>query len=271
MVINIGTAGIPASCKGKSTTDGIRRIKELNLQCLEVEFVRGVNMSNETAKEIGSVASELNVKLSVHAPYYINLNSSDKPKLEASKKRILDTLERAHHMGAEAIAVHAAYYGSDPPEQAYYNVKAACADILEKSEKNGWDDVSFGLETMGKKSQFGSLDELIKLSEETKIIPYIDWAHLFVRNNGTIDYKEVLDRLAALKIKKIHSHFEGVAKNKNNEFIDVHVPISNPPFTPLAKEILKRKIDITIISESPILEHDAIKMKKTFENLGYEF
>ncbi len=272
MIINIGTAGIPASCKGKSTIDGVRRIKELDLQCLEVEFVRGVAMGNETAKDIGATAEEFGIKLSVHAPYYINLNSDDKQKLEASKKRILDSMERAHHMNAEAIAVHASYYGKDTPEKTYGNTKNACIDILEKAEKNGFDDVKLGLETMGKQSQFGSLDELIKLSKEIKIIPYIDWAHIFVRQRGAIDYAEIFDQLERLKLKKIHSHFENVKKNSAGEFVDIHIPIDHSPaFEPLAKEILKRKTDITLISESPLLEKDAIKMKNVFEGLGYKF
>ncbi len=272
MKIFLGPAGIPISSKGKSTKDGIETVSKIGLTAFEVEFVRGVAMSNSTAKEIGAVAKNLGIKLSVHAPYYINLNSEDKTKLAASKKRILDSLERAHHMGAEAIAVHASYYGNDTPEKTYDGTKNACIDILETSEKNGFDDVKLGLETMGKKSQFGSLDELIKLSKEIKIIPYIDWAHIFVRNNGTIDYKEIFDKLEQLKIKRIHSHFENVKKNGDGNFVDVHIPIDNtPPFEPLAKEILKRKIGITLISESPLLEQDALKMKSVFEGLGYNF
>ncbi|MBI3413613.1 MAG: TIM barrel protein [Candidatus Aenigmarchaeota archaeon] len=272
MTVYIGTAGIPISTKRNSTIDGIKRIKELNLQCLEVEFVRGVAMGNETAKLIGKTAADLGIKLSAHAPYYINLNSDDKTKLEASKKRILDSMERAHHMGAEVIAVHASYYGKDTPEKTYSDTRNACADILEKAEKRGFGDVKLGLETMGKQSQFGSLEELIKLSKEIKIIPYIDWAHIFVRQNGVIDYSEILGQLVRLKIKKVHSHFENVKKNNAGEFVDVHIPIDHsPPFEPLAKEIMKRKIDITLISESPLLEKDAIKMKNVLENLGYKF
>ena len=172
-------------------------------------------------------------------------------------------------MDAEAIAVHAAYYGKDSPESSYENIKQACVDIIEHARKNGWDNVKFGLETMGKKSQWGSLDEIIKLSKEIKIIPYIDWAHLFVRNQG-INYKDIFDKLKKLRLKKIHSHFEGVKKNSAGEFVDIHTPISDhPPFKPLAEEILKRKIDITIISESPILEKDSLKMKNIFDGLGY--
>ncbi|MFH0889749.1 MAG: TIM barrel protein [Candidatus Aenigmatarchaeota archaeon] len=271
MAVFLGPAGIPISCKTSSTKDGVKTVASLGLNAMEVEFVRGVVMSNETAKEIGTIASDLGVKLSVHAPYYINLNADDNKKIEASKKRVLDSLERANHMGAEAIAVHASYYGKDTPEKTYEHTKNACLDIIEQSEKSGFDSVKLGLETMGKKSQFGSLDELIALAKEIKIIPYIDWAHLFVRNNGAIDYNEILDKLEKLKLGKIHSHFEGVKKNNVGEFVDVHVPMDKPMFEPLAKEIIRRKIDITIISESPVLERDSIKMKKTLEKLGYRF
>lgn len=272
MKIFIGPAGVPISSKGKSTKDGIETVSKLGLNAFEVEFVRGVVMSNGTAKEIGAIAKSLGIKLSVHAPYYINLNSADKAKLEASKKRVLDSLERGHHMGAEVVAVHASYYGDDTPEKTYEDTKEACVDILEKAAKSGWYGVKLGLETMGKKSQFGSLEELARLSKEIKIIPYIDWAHIFVRNNGTIDYSGIFSQLEKLKIKKIHSHFENVKKNGKGEFVDVHIPIDHhPPFEPLAKEILKRKIDITLISESPLLEKDALKMKGILENLGCKF
>ncbi len=272
MKIFLGPAGIPISGNSRSTKGALEIISELGLNAMEIEFVRGVVMSNDTAKDIGTTAEKFGIALSVHAPYYINLNSEDKSKIEASKKRVLDSLERAHHMGAEVIAVHASYYGNYTPEKTYENTKVACIDILETAKKHGFDDISLGLETMGKRSQFGSLEELIKLSKEIKIIPYIDWAHIFVRRQGRIDYAEIFDQLEKLKIKKIHSHFENVKKNSAGEFVDVHVPIDHSPaFEPLAKEILKRKIDITLISESPLLERDALKMKNILENLGYKF
>ncbi|MEK6909623.1 MAG: endonuclease IV, partial [Candidatus Aenigmatarchaeota archaeon] len=79
----------------------------------------------------------------------------------------------------------------------------------------------------------------------------------------------VFDKLKPLTPDHINSPFEGGDKNKKGEFVDVHVPINgHPPFEPLAKEIIKRKLGITIISESPVLEIDSLKMKKIFEKLG---
>ena len=104
--IFLGPAGIPLSTRGKGSIEGVKRVKDLGLNAMEVEFVQGVKMSVDTAKELGSVAEELGVRLSVHAPYFINLCSSDQEKVRASQKRILVTAERASSMGADAIAIH---------------------------------------------------------------------------------------------------------------------------------------------------------------------
>ena len=146
-------------------------------------------------------------------------------------------------------------------------------EILDKAKQKGIKNVKLGIETMAKMSQFGNLEETIKLCKEIKnVVPYIDWCHLFVRNDGRIDYPEIFDKLEILKLDHIYSHFSNSKLNTiSGKFVDVHVPIkSHPPFEPLAKEILKRKIDITIISESPILEQDSLKMKEIFQKLGYK-
>jgi len=271
MGVFLGPAGLPMAAEGK-TVDGIRKVRELELNAMELEFVRQVYMNEKTAEEIGQVAKENEVRLSVHAPYYINLCSKDAKVIKESKERILKSLLIGEIAGADAVAVHAAYYSGLTPEQAYDKLKENILEILDKMKSKGLKHIKFGLETMGRSSQFGSLDEIIKLCKDVRskrLVPYIDWGHLFVRGKGRIDYREVFDKLKILKLDHINSHFEGVGKNKKGEFVDVHTPInSHPPFEPLAKEILKRKVDVTIISESPILEIDSLKMKKIFEKLG---
>ncbi len=272
-MIRLGPAGICVTARKKTTIGSLKRISELQLSAQEVEYVRGVNMSITTAKEVGKVAKELGIELSVHCPYYINLCSKEEKKIEDSKKRILDSAERADAMGARVIVFHPAYYGKLPENQALDLVKNSCLEIREEIEGNGW-NVSLGLETTGKISAFGTLDEITKISKEVKgVVPYVDWCHLFVRNNGKIDYSEIFDKLEVLKLDHVYSHFSNSKYNVNTKkFVDVHVPIdSHPPFESLAREILKRKIDISIVSESPVLEMDSIRMKKTFEKLGYKF
>lgn len=273
MKIFIGPAGIPTSASGKGSAEGVREVARLGLNAMEIEFVRQVHLSPQAAKEVGEVAKENNVRLSVHAPYYINLCSKDKKIIEASKKRIFDSADRGEILGADAIAIHVAYYSELQPEQAFEKVKSEMLEILDKMKQHGIKNIKLGVETMGRFSQFGSLEEVVNLHKKVKqIIPYIDWGHLFVRGHGKINYAEVFNVLKKIKIGHINSHFESVDKNKKGEFVDVHVPIekNNPPFNLLAKEILKRKIDITLICESPLLEKDALVMKRTFERLGHK-
>ncbi|MBI2543352.1 MAG: TIM barrel protein [Candidatus Aenigmarchaeota archaeon] len=275
MTIYLGPAGLPTSSKGSSTADGVKYVSEIGLNAMEIEFVRFIYLNEKSAEEVKKVAKESNIRLSIHAPYFINLCSKDKKVIEASKERIIKSVFIGEVAGADAVAVHAAYYTGLTPEQAYEKLKENTMDILDKLKSKGVTKTKIGIETTGRKTQFGTLDEIVELCRDVKskqLVPYIDWAHIFVRGNGKISYGEVFDKIAALKLDHINSHFEGVDKNKKGEFVDVHVPIdSSPPFEPLAREILKRKVDITIISESPILEMDSLKMKQIFEKLGYRF
>ncbi len=272
--IYLGPAGIPHSAKKRNTIEGIKTVHELGLNAMEVEFVQGVRMSESAAEEAGQVAKELGVRLSVHAPYFINLCSEEREKVEASKQRILDSADRAERMGADAIAIHIAFYGKMKPEECYQQVKAELGETVDKAREMGIKNVKFGVETMAKETALGTIDEVISLAKEVKgVIPYIDWAHTFARQGGKIDYGEIIDRIVKeLGLHHINSHFESLVF-KNGKYVDEHLPIdaNAPPFEPLAREILKRDISISLICESPELERDALKMKKILEDLGYKF
>jgi deoxyribonuclease-4 len=271
MKIYLGPAGVPIVSKERSTASGIKTISELGLNAMEVEFVRGVKMQEKAAEEVGRIAKELNIKLTVHAPYYINLCSKKKSVVEASKRMILDSADRGERMGAEAVAIHSAYYSGLNPEQAFEKVKTEFEEIHDRMKSAGIKNIKLGCETMGRWSQFGSLEETVELSKELKfLIPFVDWSHLFVRGKGKIDFGDIFDKLKVLKLDHIYSHFQNVQKNKRGEYVDVHVPLDHSPsFEEFAKVLLKRKVNITIISESPILESDSLKMKKILEKLGY--
>jgi len=275
----IGTAGVPISSKERSTSGGIKRVSELGLNAFECEFVRGVKMSKEMAEEVGKLASQLKVKLSVHAPYFVNLCSLEKEKLEASKKRILDTVERAHSMHAYTIVFHPGYYGKLTEREAFQKVKEACEDIMDKMRDQGFDDVELGLETTGKVSQFGTLDEIIEICKEVRGCSIVvDFAHIYARQAGRIDFSYIFDKLSTLRLKHLHSHFSGMEfspvklTGKGNERRHLNLTDgAKPDYKPLVKEVLKRKIDITLICESPNLEGDALFLKSMFEKAGYEF
>lgn len=277
-MIYLGPAGVPMTSEEHTTLGGLKRVAELGLNAMEIEFVRGVTMKNELAKEVGRLAKKLKIMLSVHCPYFINLCSTDKRIIAASKKRIIDSVERSYHMGARVAVFHAGYYGSLSPEAAYGMIKEAELDMLDNLKSMGIDEVALGNETTGKISAFGNLDELIRLGEEVHgCEPVVDFAHLWARAAGKINYSEIFDKLEPLKMKHLHCHFTSMewtpAKVPGTGNERRHLPISfnEPPVEPLVKEILKRKVNITIISESPVLEQDSLVMKKMFEDSGYNF
>jgi deoxyribonuclease-4 len=274
MKIFLGPAGIPTVAEDRTTEGGIKKVSELELNCIEIEFVRNVYLNQKKAEEVGKLAKELNIQLTVHAPYFINLLSDKKSTIEASKKRILESLDRAERMGAKAVVVHAAYYGNLSKEEAFEKMKSVTEEIFDEMKKIGINKTLLAYETMAKKSQFADLDELLKLMKEMKskqLSICVDFAHLYARNNGKIDYPNILEKLK--DFDHVYSHFSNMKYNVNTKkFVDVHVPMnSHPPFEPLAEEILKRKMNITIISESPVLEQDSLKMLQIFKKLDSKF
>ena len=114
-----GTAGIPHSAAKDSTLSGIDCISELKLDCLEIEFVKGIKMGTDTALKIKDAALARQVSLSAHAPYYVNLNAEEEGKRLVSQERILATARIAEKCGARSIVFHGGYYGKSTPEQAF--------------------------------------------------------------------------------------------------------------------------------------------------------
>ncbi len=263
MKIFLGPAGTPA----KSTIEGLSAVRQLGLQAMEVQFSHGIGMGLPLAKQIGQENKKHGVILSIHAPYYINLTSSEKRKIKESKQRILNSCERGHLMGAGNIVFHAAYYGKQGKEEIYRHVKEEILDMIKVIKKKKW-DVQLCPETTGKHTQFGDLDELMRLSGETNCNLCVDFAHIYARNNGKINYKEIFRKLKPFR--QLHCHFSNINFSAKGELNHLNMD-HKPSFEPLARQILRIKKNITIISETPITWKDSLKMKKIFEGLGYKF
>jgi deoxyribonuclease-4 len=260
-MIYLGPGGIPTITEG-DTIQGIKDVKKLGLNAMEIEFVRGVYLKKDKAIEVGKVAKKLGIKLSIHASYYINLCNSS--KIKVSQKRILESCEIGNYLGAKYVVFHPGYYGNLDPEKAYLLIKKSCEELRKIIDRNDW-NVVLGLETTGKKSQFGTLEENLRISEEVKgCVPIIDFAHIFARNGGKINFSNVLEKVK--KFKEIHTHFSGIEFTEKGERYHLTISSKKPNFEELAKELAKRKFnkkrDIIIISESPILEKDSLKMKR---------
>jgi len=254
----------PAGSSGLGNLKGIEHCKELGLQAMEVEFTHGVQMGNSTAFEIGKLAVELGIDLSVHAPYFVNLTSLEKAKIEASKKRILTSCERANHLGAKNVIFHAAFYGKENPEAVYSKVKDEILEMMKYIKEKKW-NVVLCPETTGKQSQFGTVDELMQLHKETGCGLCVDFAHIYARASGKIDYDEVFKKLMLEKasLKHIQAHFSGIEYGPKGE--RKHILTKKEFFRPLLDAIISAKANITIINESPDPLRDCVMMKKMVE------
>lgn len=252
MKILFGPAGL-----GTPASEGLERCKKLGLEAAEVEFTYGVRMTNSAAKQIGESAKKLNIKLSVHAPYYINLSSKEKAKIAASKLRILQSCERAHYLGASPVVFHAGFYQGQSEEETFQKINQAIIDIQKTIKTKGW-DVKLAPETTGKKSQFSGLEDLLRLKKETGCEICVDFAHLKARNNGIIDYDNIMKQLKHLS--HIHAHFSGIEFTEKGE--RRHQLVKEKDAKELLYYLKKYNISATIINESPDTFGDAVKMKR---------
>lgn len=255
--ILFGPAGI-----GSPWLEGLSYISSLGLGAAEIEFVRGVYLSNDKAKEIGKVAKKLGISLSIHAPYYINLVSEDKEKIIASKKRIFDSCERAYYLGVKYVVFHAAYYGKKSKEEVYDLVKEAIVEIQEALDENKF-DVVLCPETTGKGSQFGTIEELVKLVKETGCGICVDFAHIYARNIGKIDYDYVCGLIK--DVKYLTCHFSGIVYGAKGEL--KHKKTEVEKVEELLKYLKKYEINTRIINESPDCVEDVLMMKDMFEKI----
>ncbi|MGQ9723076.1 MAG: TIM barrel protein [Candidatus Jordarchaeum sp.] len=213
-----GTAGIPITTVKRSSINGIKRVRELGLDAMEIEFVYGVKMSENLAQKINIIAKQERVALTAHGPYYINLNSLRKETVQASIDRILKAARITKIAGGKSVTFHAAIYRGAEPESVYNTIKNRLSRIVKILQEEG-NDVIIRPETTGKQSQFGTLTELIKLSQEVEqVLPNVDFAHLNARNNGKINrYQQFEEVLSALEsglgrdvLDNMHIHISGI-------------------------------------------------------------
>ena len=265
MNILLGPAGSPEH----STLEGIATIKRLGLRAMEVQFTHGIHMSNALAKQIGEEQKKQDIALSVHAPYYINLSSTNKRKVRESKQRILRSCELANYMHASPVVFHPGFYGKYSKEETYDAIKNEIDEMLKIIKQKKW-NVKLAPEVMGRVSQFGSFEETISLAKQVKSSLCVDVCHIYARNFGKIDFAHVFSSLRTLKRKHIHFHFSGVEfgpKGERRHLVIDH----NPDFRTFAEALLESKLNATIICESPVTWQDSLKMKKILQRLGHNF
>ena len=269
-----GTGGTPHSAKTASTIDGIRRSAELGLDCMEIEFVQGVKMGEAGARLVAETAVREGVKLSAHAPYFINLNAHEPEKIRASQGRIIQTARIGSICGAESIVFHTAFYLGDPPEQAYNTVKKYLGEVLKQLKREN-NRVWIRPEVMGKVSQFGTLEEIFNLSTELeRVSPCMDFAHWHARTGKFNSYQEftsillqVKERLGKAALDNMHIHVAGIAYGKKGEIKHLNLKESDFQYMELIKALKDYDVKGLMICESPNLEEDALLLQVTYNTL----
>ncbi|PJE81019.1 endonuclease IV [Candidatus Pacearchaeota archaeon CG10_big_fil_rev_8_21_14_0_10_32_42] len=248
--IKFGPAGIG------SVKDAIKNLEEyhkLGLRACEIAFTYSVYIKEKYAIEIGKVAKKLGIQLSIHAPYFINLNSEDEEKIENSKKRILKCLEIGTFLGAEYVVIHSGFYGKKSKEETYTVIKKNILE-LEKIRKEKGYTPKIAPETMGKINVFGSIEEIAQLVRDTGCSACIDFAHILARSGGEYRFVETLKIFKTLP--DLHIHFSGIVYGDKGE--KHHKKTSEEEWKKLIINLPKNK-KIIIINESPNMLGDSVK------------
>ena len=272
MKLVFGTAGIPIATEPRNTVNGVETVRKLGLDAMELEFVHSVNISKDMAPLVHEVATKNDVKLTCHGQYYINLNSLDKAK--ASVQRILNAARIAWLCGGWSVCFHAGYYMEQPSDSVYEKIKKEL-DAITRTLRDEGNKIWIRPEISGKATQFGSLEELVKIGEVDGVLPCIDFSHLHARTNGKYNTKtefvnilETIEKtLGRFALENMHIHLSGINYGPKGEKNHLTLKESDMNYKDLIKTWKEFRIGGIVISESPNIESDALLMKKTFESL----
>jgi deoxyribonuclease-4 len=266
-----GTVGSPLSTPKKpgGSVGAILRLKELGLEALELGWVRAVRVSEETCAAIRVCASEQDVKISIHAPYYINLNATD-DEWKNSRQRLMDAAKYGNLAGATDIIFHPGSYFGNPPTQVLPIAINRLRGCLEELKSAGI-PVILRPETMGKSAMLGSLEDTLAMAKALPgVEPCIDFAHLHARpGNGSIntydEFSKILDQygkaLGEKSLSRLHIHLSGIQYGEKGE--KEHLPLkeSDLNLEGLFKALAAFNCSGRMLCESPIMEDDAMYMK----------
>lgn len=276
--LRFGTVGSPQTATTSGTPAAIEHSAELGLHHLEIAWTRSVRVSDETCAEIKAASAANGISLSVHAPYFINLNSQTEEKMQASDERLLTACRKGFLAGASDIVFHPGSYHKQPADLVYERICEKLTEISAILEAEGV-AVVLRPETMGRASVFGSLEEVVGLSRDVpNVLPCVDWAHLHARTgDGTFNtYDEfagaltyMRDTLGAEALQQTHNHISGIAYTAKGE--KAHIPLNESDLQ--YRELLQAFIDFdmagTVGIEAPHPFHtaDCLIFQATYRRL----
>ena len=271
--LNFLTAGMPLRTEPKDYENAFRVLKEMQLDGIELEFVHGVRMSENSQKVVKNASK--NAIITAHGPYYINLNSKEQEKIDASVVRIVDTALMADKVGAYSITYHAAFYMSNDKKVVFDRVVNQTKRIIDIVEKEGL-KVWIRPETTGKVTQWGDLDEIVALSKEFKqVLPCVDFAHLHARTGGLMntydDFCRTLNTIGTeigqYALDNFHGHLAGIAYSAKGEKNHLELEKSDMNYKDLLKAMKEFNVKGALVCESPNIEEDCKLIKDFYSNI----
>ena len=267
-----GTVGSPISTPKNpgGSVGAILRLKELGLDALELGWVRSVRVTEQTCKAIQATGNDQDVLISVHAPYYINLNATDEEWIN-SRKRLMDAAIFGYLAGATDIIFHpGSYFGKSSSEVLPIAIQRL-QGCLEELRSSG-NPVTLRPETMGKSAMLGSLEDTLAMAKGIPgVEPCIDFAHLHARpGDGSIntydEFSHILEiygkALGQDSLTHVHIHLSGIQYGEKGE--KEHLPLkeSDLDLDGLFKSLKAFHCRGRVLCESPIMEDDALYMKE---------
>lgn len=298
------TGGIPHTTNPRNTLNGITRAKELGIDGMELEWVHSIPIKEADAQDIRKTAHRLGMQLTVHGSYYVNLASVEPAKWHASISRITKAAKMGELVGAKKLTFHGAFYQGRDVGEVFARVKLGIEQVLKYLHDNNI-EIIIAPELTGKVSQFGTLEELVKLADTIPIKFCLDFSHLHARSGGKYNSKQefryiftyIRKYLGKQFLKDMYFHLSGIlyaatgerrhvclleseqAYAKEGIFVDGWgaVKLRDVDFSKGGADIRWKEILDTIkeydvgghlVCESPNLEQDAILMKRYYESLG---
>ncbi len=274
-MLRFGTSGIPRSSARPGTPSGIRRARELGLQCLEMAWVNGIRMGAASADRIAEAAHEQKLHLTVHAPYYVNLCGEEGVR-QRSLDRLVSTGLLAARCGARSFCFHAGFYQRQDPEQARRRVTEALETITERLRARGA-RIDVRPELTGRASQLGSLDEILAWSRTIPgVQPCIDFSHHYARHGGAFnryeDFAGVLERvrreLGRESLRRLHVHVSGIEYGPHGERRHLPLRASEFRYRELLRALKDSGVSGWVVCESPEMEDDALRLQRAYRRLA---
>ena len=294
MPVRLGPAGIPLSCKGRTIVEGMDDIISLGLETMEVQTVRMIAPQHfEQYWQAGVLANKTEFEMNIHGPYYSEL-LGNRVERGRSLTKIESTLQAAKTINARHITLHAGHYGEmgrgRAANEQLANVFAGIVDRVHEIWHDD-DDIypvfpwlkdgtpsKIGIETSGRQELWGSLEEVLEVVNHVEgTVPVLNIAHIHSRGHGSMrtseDYGEMFDLVReTIGAKEFYCHFSGVEHRTGNAMHYTQIKKSDLNFEPLAEFIVEEGgwLDITLISDSPLLEHDAMYMLQNIEKARHK-